>query len=149
MFGILLQGSHPGLHFFCMEVFPLQILFHFQWSVCSNYFLGQFLQAVCLETYPLLLSCPICWYITVVVFSYVFYISVVSVFLLFHFWFYVGPLSFLFGYSGYGIWILFIFSKNQFLVLLIFPVVSFILCFTFALIFNISSLLLTEFCLFL
>ena len=136
MFGRTPQWSHLvldfcllGVCFFCCFFcffFKLQIVFHFWWSVCANY---QFLLdsvlvgCICLDICPFLLGCPICWPIIVhSILLWYFCISVVLVvILLFNF------LLCLFGSSLFflvslarGLPILFILSKHQLLVLLIF-----------------------------
>ena len=83
VFGRIWLWSHLVLDFCLLVVFILllQILFHFQSLVCSNYLLIDSVLVGCmfLETCPFLLYCQIGWHIHSILLFFFFCISAVSV----------------------------------------------------------------------
>ena len=158
MFDRIRLWSHLVLGFSLLENFKSEFQFQCLWLVCSYFlFLPSSVSAGCafLRICPFLPGCPFYWHrvgCSNLSCAFLFLQSVVtSPFSFLILWIWVFSLYFLVSLSN-GLSILFIFSKNQLLLLLIFAIVSFIsFSFISGLIFMISFLLPTLgfFCFFL
>lgn len=133
MFDRIPQWSHPILDFHLLGIFELHILFYFYWSVYSNYLLLNSILAGCLflETCLFLLGC-LFWHIILhIFFWYLVFLWYQLLFLLFSFLFCLFGSSLFFLVSlARGLLTLFILSKTDLLVLLIFFIVL-LFCFLF------------------
>ena len=91
--------------------------------ICSNIFSSlKFGGLYVLETYPFIIGCQICWHIIVhsILLFFFLFLQCWLIFILFHFLFYLGSLSFLLGEPGQR-FLNFVYPlKNKLLVLLIF-----------------------------